>query len=105
VNNLLRQAASAASRGVTESAAALPVSTRGPATRVVASEAARLTQAAIDELPERDRELVVLRGIEQRPNDEVARLLGLTPNAASQAYRRALARLRARLPDSVFGEL
>lgn len=107
VNNLVRSAVTAAEtkRGTTTHVPAHPDTTRGPLTRVLASEAARIASAALDELGERDRELVILRGVEQHTTEEVAAMLGISPNAASQAYRRALERLRARLPGSVFGEL
>lgn len=72
---------------------------------VGAREESRALQAAIDELAERDREVVLLRGIEQLSNADAAALLGETPNAVSLRYRRALERLRARLPGSVFDEL
>jgi len=107
VNNLLRRAATAAASATPTGAgtSAVPADTPGPRTRAIAHEGARLVLAAIDELGERDRELVVLRGIEQNDVADVASALGLSPNATAQAYRRALARLRERLPDSVFAEL
>lgn len=61
--------------------------------------------AAIASLSAEDHEIVVLRGLEQRPNDEVAGLLGLTPAGASRRYQRALERLRRRLPGSLFDGL
>jgi RNA polymerase sigma-70 factor (ECF subfamily) len=60
--------------------------------------------ATIESLSPRDRELLVLRGIEQISNQQVADLLGESPNAICVAYHRALERLRAALPDSVFAE-
>ena len=47
----------------------------------------------------------MLRGIEQQSNTTVALLLDLTPAGVSMRYARALERLRARLPGSVFDEL
>ncbi len=107
VNNLLRRAATAAAvTGPLDEEGAQPATgTAGPATRVADREAARRVLRAIDELGERDRELVVLRGIEQLDNDVVARQLDISANAASQGYRRALDRLRARLPESAFADL
>ena len=61
--------------------------------------------AAIEELSERDREIVVLRAIEQHSNQDAAELLGIAPNTAAQAFGRALGRLREKLPGSVFDEL
>lgn len=62
-------------------------------------------QACIEELSADDREIVVLRAIEQAPLAEVAAVLRISSNAAAVRYHRALKRLRVRLPDSVFHEL
>jgi RNA polymerase sigma-70 factor, ECF subfamily len=62
-------------------------------------------RAAIAELAPRDREVVTMRGIEQQPNKHVAEQLGETEPAVSIRYQRALGRLRAALPGSVFDEL
>lgn len=62
-------------------------------------------QQALSELPDRDREVLVLRGIEQIENQEVARLLGLAPSTVTRRYQRAILRLRERMPGSVFDEL
>ena len=61
--------------------------------------------AAIEALDPRDREVIVLRGIEQNSNETVALLLGISPNAASMRYQRALQRLRDRIPASLLDEL
>jgi len=60
---------------------------------------------ALDELPPQDREILVLRGIEQVSNREVGRQLGLEPSAVTMRYRRALERLRDQLPGSLLDEL
>lgn len=107
VNNLLRRRMHSAEEVADTSSPfrSLSEQTRGPLTRAMHLESSSLVLAAIEELAERDRELVVLRAIEQRSNEEVAELLDLAPNTAAQAYRRALQRLRARLPRSAFDEL
>jgi RNA polymerase sigma-70 factor (ECF subfamily) len=107
VNNSLRLRVHAAEPGTAAkpSLQELDAGTRGPLTKAMRQESCALVQAAIDELEERDRTLVVLRAIEQRDNDEVATHLGLTPNTAAQAYRRALGKLRSKLCASVFDEL
>lgn len=106
-NNLLRLRMHAAENAGDSSSPfrALGEETRGPLTRAMHRESRSLVLAAIDALGERDRELVVLRAIEQRSNEDTAELLGLAPNTAAQAYRRALEKLRARLPRSAFDEL
>ncbi len=60
---------------------------------------------ALERLDERDREVVVLRGIEKNSNKEVATVLGELPNTVAVRYKRALERLRKQLPDSVLAEL
>lgn len=87
------------------SVGALPAETLGVVTRAVRDEASAEVRAAIEGLGEPERELLVLRGIEQRTNAEVAERLGLTPNAASLRYGRALRKLRERLPGTVLEEL
>ena len=49
---------------------------------------------ALDELDEIDREVLVLRHLEELSNNEVAEILGIDKYAASKRYLRALARLR-----------
>jgi RNA polymerase sigma-70 factor (ECF subfamily) len=58
---------------------------------------ARLVQA-IDALPEEDRQLVLLRGIEERPFVEVAATLGIAVEAATKRWERLRTRLQA-LPE------
>jgi RNA polymerase sigma-70 factor (ECF subfamily) len=77
----------------------------GAVTRVLRSEAHGALQAAIDRLDPGDREIVILRGIEQNRNETVAALLGLRPNTVAVRYRRALAELRRFLSDTVFDDL
>lgn len=59
----------------------------------------------VEALSDGDRAVVVLRAIEQRPNGEVARLLGIEPNTAAVRYKRALEKLRQALPGSLFDEV
>jgi len=77
----------------------------GVVTRVVKDEAHGLVLDCIEELDPDDREVIILRGVEQNPNKEVALLLDLEPNTVAVRYKRALERLRKRLPESVFDEL
>lgn len=80
-----------------------------PANAVVSSIVRRETRSqvrdALDELPSEDREILLLRGVEQVPGDQVATMLGLSREVVYKRYQRALAKLRGRLPDSVFAEL
>jgi RNA polymerase sigma-70 factor (ECF subfamily) len=87
-----------------------------PVARLSADQTSVLSQAARGEvqarvlaelagLPEKDREVLVLRSIEQVSLPTAALLLGLTENAVSARHRRALQRLRAALPGSIFDDL
>ncbi len=109
VNNLFRKRLAEPAGGDTPDASdpldRLPRETRGPVTRALRVECRGLVTQAIDALQERDREVIVLRAIEQHSNQETAAMLGLPPNTAAQVYRRALEKLRARLTGSVFEEL
>ncbi|MCB9876045.1 MAG: sigma-70 family RNA polymerase sigma factor [Planctomycetes bacterium] len=60
--------------------------------------------AAIEALPELDREVLILRAIEQHPNPVAAAMLGVEPGTLAVRYHRALQRLREQLPNSVFDE-
>jgi len=65
-----------------------------PAAHAIRQELQRRFYAALDELNEDDREVVVLRHVEQLGNSEIAEALGLTPAAAGMRYLRALRRLK-----------
>lgn len=62
-------------------------------------------QTAIAQLTADEQEVLVLRGIEQVSNQEIARKLGIQDYEATRRYQRALARLRTSLPESVFAEM
>jgi RNA polymerase sigma-70 factor (ECF subfamily) len=62
-------------------------------------------QECIAGLPEPDREIILMRGIGQQSNDEVATLLGVRPGTVAVRYHRALERLRKLIPMSVFDDL
>src|SRR5437868_2590041 len=68
-----------------------------PATAAVQQELERRLQAAVAELDEADREVILMRHYEGLGNQDVAAALGLTEAAASMRYLRALRRLRAGL--------
>ena len=54
---------------------------------------------AVAALPTRDRALVALYHLEDRPLTEVAEVLGLSPGAAKVALHRARRRLAEQLTD------
>jgi RNA polymerase sigma-70 factor, ECF subfamily len=75
-------------------------SERTPGSEAIQAELARRLAAAINELSDDDREIILMRHHEQLANQDVAKLLGLTEAAASMRYLRALRRLRGvLLPD------
>ena len=68
-----------------------------PAEAATWRELERRFQAAIEELDDIDREVILMRHFEQLTNSEVAAALTLSEPAASMRYLRAMRRLRALL--------
>ncbi|MCA8951872.1 MAG: sigma-70 family RNA polymerase sigma factor [Planctomycetes bacterium] len=75
------------------------------ASRLVRDEKNEVLYATIDELDERDREVIILRGLEQMSHDQVAQVTGESESAVRNRYSRARQKLLARLPGSLFAEL
>ena len=74
---------------------------RTPAAEAQWNELQQQFQAALEELEEKDREVMLMRHFEKLSNTEVAESLGITPPAASMRYLRAVRRLREVLgPDT-----
>ena len=67
----------------------------GPEETVVASLEAQRARALLARLPERLRELVILRVVTGLSAEETGNVLGMSPGAVRVAQHRALARLRA----------
>jgi RNA polymerase sigma-70 factor (ECF subfamily) len=65
-----------------------------PASAAIQQELQRRLHAAVEELDDDDREVILMRHFEQLANQEVAAALGLTEAAASMRYLRAMRRLR-----------
>lgn len=82
----------------------LEADTTGVISRVVRHEFRAEVARVLGELSDDVRAIIVLRGFEQLTNQEVGEELGLLPNTVAVKYRRALAQLRERLPDSLFAE-
>jgi RNA polymerase sigma-70 factor (ECF subfamily) len=80
-----------------ELAAQLLDGERTPASAAIHRELQRKLDAAVAELDEDDREIILLRHREQLANQDVAASLGLTEAAASMRYLRAIRRLRTAL--------
>ncbi len=65
-----------------------------PSQAAIREETARQIEAALADMDEIDREVLILRHFEQLTNDEVAAVVGVKKAAASRRYMRALARFR-----------
>lgn len=68
-----------------------------PAAAVTRRELAERVEQTIAELPEQDREILLMRHYEQLSNQEVADTMGLSQPAAGMRYLRAIRRLRETL--------
>lgn len=64
-----------------------------PDQRVLQAELKSRALSALSQLPDNDREILVLRYLEQLSNSEIAVTLGLTDGAVRVRHTRALARL------------
>lgn len=71
-----------------------------PAAAATMDELHRRFTAAIEQLDDQDRDVILMRHFEQLTNQEVALALGLTEPAASMRYLRAMRRLRKMLADA-----
>lgn len=85
---------------VLELASRLVVSGSSPSERIRREEVRLRVQQALMALKDRDREVLVLRYLEQMSMAEIAALLGITEGAAKVRHLRALERIR-----SVLGEI
>jgi RNA polymerase sigma factor (sigma-70 family) len=110
-NNHLR---SRVRRGGTASAAdtsavrpedALAAETRGVLTRAVEADLGVAVRNALERLSQDQREVLVLRLLEQRSNQEIAGILGVPANTVAVRYKRAIEELKARLPAGAFDEI
>lgn len=75
-----------------------------PSEKYRRNELARQVRLALGELSERDREIIVMRNVESLSNQEVAQVLQIDPDAASQRYGRAILRLRKLLLERGISE-
>jgi RNA polymerase sigma-70 factor, ECF subfamily len=66
-----------------------------PSQRLLREELRVRVQAALDRLGPRDREVIILRHLEQLSTAETAEVLGITESAVKKRHLRALERLRA----------
>jgi RNA polymerase sigma-70 factor (ECF subfamily) len=80
---------------------ARPLLARGPAPdeEIAAREFAERVSQAVARLGEADREVLLLRHVDDMPYEDIARVLGIEPAAARKRYGRALLRLRKVLAE------
>lgn len=83
----------------------LLASVSSPGSRLVRQDEVDALYRALDELSADDREVVILRGLEQMPNADVAILRRETEAAVKNRYMRARRKLKEQLPGSIFDEL
>lgn len=76
-----------------------------PARRAEQADVANQVWAALDELPEAHREVLVLCDLEERADSEVAEMLGVPKGTIKSRLRRARQALRERLPGLIESEL
>jgi RNA polymerase sigma-70 factor (ECF subfamily) len=106
VNNLVRDALrrgpAAAGGGPADGA---PDDRTGVVTAAVRAEQRRQLLVTIEALEPTDREVLLLRGVEQRSQATTAALLGISGDAVAMRFSRALERLRTQLPASLLADL
>jgi RNA polymerase sigma-70 factor (ECF subfamily) len=70
-----------------------------PSRRLIRDELRQRVRAALEAAPPRDREVLVMRHLEEMSAAEIAATLGITERAAKARHTRALERLRNLLDD------
>jgi RNA polymerase sigma-70 factor (ECF subfamily) len=75
----------------------------GPSHHVLRQEEADRVRAALAQLAEGDREVLVLRYLEGLSNPDIAAALGISEGAVKMRHLRALERLRGLLADELGG--
>ncbi len=112
-NNFLRRRARLASRSrdhvVDDSGAdtldRVATQTRSVVTRILQQERTAAVDACLRHLAPDHRDVLVLRLMEQRSDQDIAALVGVPADTIAARHRRALEELRQRLPESLFAEL
>ncbi|MBL8735690.1 MAG: sigma-70 family RNA polymerase sigma factor [Planctomycetes bacterium] len=103
VNNLAREVLR---KKVPAAPSAAPADPRtGVVTAAIRAERRTHLLATIEQLEPIDRDVLLLRGVEQRSQATTAELLGIQGDAVAMRFSRALRRLRDQLPASLLEEL
>lgn len=77
----------------------------GVLTQLVHSEMRDAVSEALARLGDQERELLILRGIEQQSYKDIASIVRRDHRSLSMEYHRAVEKLRKAMPNSVFEEL
>ena len=72
-----------------------------PSANAAESDRFGLLQRGIDQLPQRLKEVLILFSLEERSQEEVAELLGITPKAVETRVYHAKAKLRMLLENEM----
>jgi len=94
----------AVSRGRTDPVPEVPETAEtgaGPEQRALHGELSAQLRALLDELPEKQREILVLRVVVGLSAEETAAIVGASPGAVRVAQHRALSRLRKNIPPDL----
>jgi RNA polymerase sigma-70 factor, ECF subfamily len=96
-----RQRRDAAMRAPIEDAADLPAPIRHALSQVIVSRQMEALEAALEDLGEAQREVIVLRKLEELTFPEIARRLGKSEDACRMAFSRAMAALTLKLGSAL----
>jgi RNA polymerase sigma factor (sigma-70 family) len=83
----------------------LAAETRGVLTRAAEDDLGMLVRGVLGRLPLDQRQVLVLRLLEQRTNQEIAQILDVPANTVAVRYKRAILELKSRMPPGAFDEL
>lgn len=105
LRGLVRKESRGRADGIQESTDEIAEARSGVVTKIARDERSGTLHAAIEQLEPRDREILVLRGIEQNPYNQIAAILGEDAKILAVRYGRVLTKLKKLLPGSVVDEL
>lgn len=71
-----------------------------PSQKAMSAEQRRALERALDELPDHYQDIIRLRSEQQKSFEEIARLLGQTPDGARMLWGRAIRKLQAMMVNS-----
>jgi RNA polymerase sigma-70 factor (ECF subfamily) len=93
VDYVRRQGRDLARRAPLDDAASMPAPVRNALSRAILNEGAARLERALETLPEAQREVIVLRKLEELSFREIADRLGKSPDACRMLFARAMAAL------------